>query len=544
MAAPEDTAAADDMADFLGYWGADSDDGDLPEPEPVEPEPERATARRCSTSVRRCSGQGAPRRVSVCLGLAPTPRHGFDAVEAAARGVGWPEREMRWHGAKPPSAGCGFESKGANSKLRVLSKGEQEIVAALPGWAWLGGGAHAEEEPGREYLSICCSVQSPKGESPSVLAAALVEQLLWAQLPAGVVRGALVLLVSDATKIPLVPLPRGLSDFVSSKDQGADAVAAATRLLEEAGMLIMPDALSDDDARALAQLAMIRTAQVERALASPEANPRGSPIGSGDVKFAEICSRGVQRWDMLLHPPGQPLAVTAQDAASQAMVDAGFAVMERVANNGPWVPALEGALGLDASGYKWQASLICSRPGAPAGNWHADGPHSRHMFGGESGRPYGFCVFVPLVSLLAPQPCSASSAGEGEGEGEQKETSHGLGCTVFWPGSHRHIECVHLGSIAATALGAVVSGAPLRAGGALVYDYRLVHCAAPNDYKPEHDDTQEDETQHAPSQDAGDVPVGDRPILQLVYTVKDYDDVGDNYGWFELLEDTDISSKR
>lgn len=47
MAAPEDTAAADDMADFLGYWGADSDDGDLPEPEPVEPEPERATARRC-----------------------------------------------------------------------------------------------------------------------------------------------------------------------------------------------------------------------------------------------------------------------------------------------------------------------------------------------------------------------------------------------------------------------------------------------------------------------------------------------------------------
>ena len=122
MAAPEDTAAADDMADFLGYWGADSDDGDLPEPEPVEPEPELATTRCCSTSVRRCSGQGAPRRVSVCLGLAPTPRHGFDAVEAAARGVGWPEREIRWHGAKPPSAGCGFESKGARSSRRSRSR--------------------------------------------------------------------------------------------------------------------------------------------------------------------------------------------------------------------------------------------------------------------------------------------------------------------------------------------------------------------------------------------------------------------------------------
>jgi hypothetical protein len=162
------------------------------------------------------------------------------------------------------------------------------------------------------------------------------------------------------------------------------------------------------------------------------------------------------------------------------------------------------------------------------------------MFDGESGRAYGFCVFVPLVPLLPPREretdpsqgagiiktgdvaighaatpeeqtmgaeqqqqetppggSSASASGDGgrsryilsDGELRNREEAykHGLGCTVFWPGSHRHVECVHLGSVAATALGAVVSGAPLRAGGALVYDYRLVHCAAPNDYTPEDD---------------------------------------------------------
>eukprot|EP01043_Picozoa_sp_COSAG02_P011889 COSAG02_NODE_446_length_22141_cov_17.963842_1_plen_170_part_00 len=146
--------------------------------------------------------------------------------------------------------------------------------------------------------------------------------------------------------------------------------------------------------------------------------------------------------------------------------------------------------------------------GAPAGHWHADGPHSRHMFGGESGRAYGFCVFVPLVSLAAPHDRCRSSKGGAVAEREQRDEErdervilsdgelhnveeaykHGLGCTVFWPGSHRHVECVHLGSVAATALGAVVSGAPMRPGGALVYDYRLVHCAAPNDWTPADDD--------------------------------------------------------
>ena len=156
------------------------------------------------------------------------------------------------------------------------------------------------------------------------------------------------------------------------------------------------------------------------------------------------------------------------------------------------------------------------------------------MFGGESGRAYGFCVFVPLVPLLAPRDRTDSTSvnesvilSDGELRNVEEASKHGLGCTVFWPGSHRHVECVHLGSVAATSLGAVVSGAPLRAGGALVYDYRLVHCAAPNDYKPGDDDNGSANAKV----DAGlrIVPAGDRPILQLVYTVKDYNDVGNNY---------------
>lgn len=172
------------------------------------------------------------------------------------------------------------------------------------------------------------------------------------------------------------------------------------------------------------------------------------------------------------------------------------------------------------------------------------------MFGGESGRAYGFCVFVPLVPLVPPQPRDDDNErsenvilSDGELRNVEEASKHGLGCTVFWPGSHRHVECVHLGSVAATKLGAVVSGAPMQAGGALIYDYRLVHCAAPNDYTAEDDGSNGTHDGKVVAA-TGVVPAGDRPILQLVYTVKDYNDVGNNYGFYQLFEETDIPCKR
>eukprot|EP01043_Picozoa_sp_COSAG02_P011890 COSAG02_NODE_446_length_22141_cov_17.963842_2_plen_376_part_00 len=345
----------DDMVDFLGDWGADSDDGDLPELEQPDPEPEPRDALPVS------GADASVRRKSVCIGLVAGPHSSFEAVEAAVRAVEWSERAIRWLGSKPPSKSCGFASKDMYTEF---AKDLQDTLQALPGWCWLDGNLHSLKDSDPDYLTICCSVHSPTDESPPDLATKLVEHLQ-TRLPSSgtaAISGARVLLVSAATKIPLMPLARGLSSFVASKSQAGDAVAFAAQLLDDAGMCVMTDAVSDDDIQALAQLAVIRTAQIERALGSTDTNPSGKPIGSGDVTFAEICSRGVQRWDMLLHPPGQPLAVTGSNAGDQVMVDAGFAVLQRIATKGPWVATLEAALGLDASGYKWQASIICSRP--------------------------------------------------------------------------------------------------------------------------------------------------------------------------------------
>ena len=181
------------------------------------------------------------------------------------------------------------------------------------------------------------------------------------------------------------------------------------------------------------------------------------------------------------------------------------------------MPAVAAALN---GAFKWQASVICSRPGAPAGRWHTDGGHSKHDFDGRSGAPYALCAFVPLVPLEAPSRLSACGAGALESGVEAVE--HGRGCTAFWPGSHRHPECMHLGAMAAKHMHVVVPGAPMAAGDALVYDYRVVHCASPN---------------CAEALEALQPGAGERPILQLTYCLASYRDTYRNYGFYELWPD-------
>ena len=56
---------------------------------------------------------------------------------------------------------------------------------------------------------------------------------------------------------------------------------------------------------------------------------------------------------------------------------------------------------------------------------------------------------VPLVDLATPTTRRVAT-GRPDGEGREDRTvQHGLGCTAFWPGSHRHPEAVHLGAAAA-----------------------------------------------------------------------------------------------
>ena len=61
---------------------------------------------------------------------------------------------------------------------------------------------------------------------------------------------------------------------------------------------------------------------------------------------------------------------------------------------------------------------------------------------------------VPLVDLATPTTRRVATAVGPDGEGREECVQHGLGCTAFWPGSHRHPEAVHLGAAAARHSGA------------------------------------------------------------------------------------------
>jgi hypothetical protein len=81
----------------------------------------------------------------------------------------------------------------------------------------------------------------------------------------------------------------------------------------------------------------------------------------------------------------------------------------------------------------------------------------------------------------------------------------------------------------------------MQAGDALCYDYRLVHGAAPNDSvamlppASTRGTTRSRAPLDAHHEDPPSILPGERPILQLVYTVKGYDEIGSNYGYFELF---------
>eukprot|EP01048_Picozoa_sp_COSAG05_P024744 COSAG05_NODE_5964_length_1050_cov_1.019979_2_plen_253_part_01 len=89
----------------------------------------------------------------------------------------------------------------------------------------------------------------------------------------------------------------------------------------------------------------------------------------------------------------------------------------------------------------------------------SDRPRTDHDHGGSAG---GSTHYAAAAAAQEAQELSGGGGGGGVG------VRHGLGCTAFWPGSHRHPEAVHLGS-AAARMGACVSGAPMRAGDVLLY---------------------------------------------------------------------------
>lgn len=418
------------------------------------------------------------KRCSVCLALA-TEAGALEALEKELRRLEWPERGLTWHQALA-SSGASAASFDHADMYTEFSDSAQD----LPPWRMLSA---KPPEAGTRRLHMTCSLVGANDDDRFAFSEQLLAWLLDASCAGSTLVGARVLAVSWVKRLPLAELPEGLGSLLVRPGE-LSSTSRAKELLKDLGVLLMPEALAPEQLQALRQLAAVRVRSAEE-----ELGKLGLDIGSGEISFSEIGSRGVQRWDLLVHLAGE--SVGAEGICDDA-------VLVQVASQGPWLEVVRSTLGA----FTWQASIICSRAGAPAGRWHADGPHSRFVFEGESGDAYALCIFVPLVPL------------ESSTESTSGAVKHGRGCTYFWPGSHRYRECAHLGSAAAERMHAVVPGAPLGAGSALMYDYRTVHCAGPND--------------------AFELPDSDRPLLQITYCRAGAERlISDNYGYEQLFCD-------
>ncbi|KAG1667527.1 hypothetical protein FOA52_013717 [Chlamydomonas sp. UWO 241] len=138
--------------------------------------------------------------------------------------------------------------------------------------------------------------------------------------------------------------------------------------------------------------------------------------------------------------------------------DSDVAAVHGVAAHAPWVRALVDPL--LPGGWRCDVSVVYSKPGATAQDWHADGRHLRGeaeagFDGHGAAAPYALCVFVPLIDLDVT-----------------------VGFTQFWLGSHVTSGLIGFGS-AARVLRGTVDGI-VQAGGFVAYDYRLLHRGMPN----------------------------------------------------------------
>jgi len=280
-----------------------------------------------------------------------------------------------------------------------------------------------------------------------------------------------------ASPLPLPVLPRSLEELQLPVDT---PLSPALALLRSTGALLLPDSVSASELPALRALASRRVAAVEEALRERHLTPFRD-----DCAFLDAASRGRGRLEVRL--PLAQSAACCSDPEAQSLLS--------LASTGPWARCVFAALRCGRPTVT--ASLVVSRPGAPAQHWHADGPHLRLGCAWATARehggcgcvpPHAMCVFLPLVDVTAP-----------------------LGSTELWLGSHAWTGLVELAQPALGALQAAGGGGTrcvlqpcVRAATALLYDYRLVHRGAAN---------------------AGQ---SDRPLLQFVYRAPT-----DDEGWEE-----------
>ena len=111
----------------------------------------------------------------------------------------------------------------------------------------------------------------------------------------------------------MLRLPRGLADLTMAAGGGP---AAELSTLERAGLVVLPSAVSPADVAALRELSRRRVEALEARMVR-EGHEQG--LEGGDYSYAEVCSRGKGRWDMLLHaPPSDACDVPELNFAGQA----------------------------------------------------------------------------------------------------------------------------------------------------------------------------------------------------------------------------------
>ena len=250
--------------------------------------------------------------------------------------------------------------------------------------------------------------------------------------------------------------------------------SATLRTLQQWGLVIQQQQLLTanqvNELRAMTDDA-IATVETKLRTHRPHLN-----IGQDTLLFDNIASRNLQRFDLRLNEVEEIRQFVQTHIVDQPAVTA----------------FVDAVLGPPCAVF--DVSVVYSRPGACAQNWHADGDHVkgatdagwRDNDDDNNGwqtttlaRPYALCLFVPLIDL-----------------------NDTVGYTQFWPGSHRWRALVGFGPVA--ALTAATVNAVVPAGGAVWYDYRLLHRGMPNKAS-------------SSSSSSSTKDTTTRPILQVVF---------------------------
>jgi len=322
----------------------------------------------------------------------------------------------------------------------------QHRVAKVDGFTvnWISSSTSHEE--GQPVLLLCATTDAPVEDVVAATSTAITITLgrgrtceLWASAPA---------------ILPLRPL--GGYDEHILRDKLEVEWAAST--MKEWGMFVQPNLIERRDIEELRRCVQAEIDSIEHLLQTHQPD---ICIGKDSFQFAEIASRGHERFDYLLQQQPQSACSNrskARDFVEYTIVDRVSSILERI---------LDGHVTTSNSKKKdieHDISVVYSKPGAPHQGWHADGNHQRgatdagwdvHGWNGQLAPPYALCLFIPLMDL-----------------------DERTGYTQFWPGSHRNRGLMGFGPVA--KLAEATWDGKCNAGDAISYDYRLMHRGMPN----------------------------------------------------------------